>query len=86
MCRCAKTTSDILAMVNARRERNGLTPITYQSFMNHYKKVQSFIPPDRSVGPSYTFKASTARRIVSATWDVNYRSIPRVDWSMYRVA
>jgi hypothetical protein len=86
MCKCAKTTSDIIAMVNVRRERNGLDPISYQSFMNHYKTIKSFMPPDRSVGVSYTFKASTARRIVSATWDVRYRSIPRVDWSMYRVA
>jgi hypothetical protein len=86
MCRCAKTTSDIIAMVNVRREQNGLDPITYQSFMTHYKTIKSFIPPDRSIGNSYTFNASTARRIVATVWDVSYTKTPRVNWSMYRVA
>jgi hypothetical protein len=86
MCRCAATTSDVINMINKKRERAGLDSVCYQSFMNRYRVIRSFVPPDANIGPSYTFNSSTAKRIVTMLWDMRYRKTPRVDWEKYRVA
>lgn len=74
MCKCVFTTSDVIHAINKKRNKKNLEEITYQTFMNHYRTIRNFLPPDDSIGPSYVFRKGKMQKIVACLWDVSYRS------------
>jgi hypothetical protein len=75
MCACV-TTWQIVAMINERREKNGLDSMPYQIFMIKWNTVRKWLPAEGKIGPAYTFRKSTARRIANTLWDSKYNTQP----------
>lgn len=75
MCQCAWTTTDILELLNKKREKNGLAPVNYGWMMvQHRDKIRS-LEPDRKIGNNLVWDARAARKIVAALENVPYSKV-----------
>lgn len=71
-CTCTKTTSELLDMLNNRRQKKNLDRATYQWMLTMWKRHAFHFQPYRTIGRSYIWDGVAARRIVSLIWDKKY--------------
>ena len=84
MCKCVFTTWDVLHSINQKREKNKLESMSYETFMNHYRAIKTFLPPDDSIGPSYIFRKGKMEKITNSIWSKNYRRNLKTDWFAWK--
>lgn len=72
MCSCAKSSFDILDVINEKRSKAGLDTVNYDWFMAKWRGKAIFFRPYRKIGASYVWDKATARKIINTLWKVNY--------------
>lgn len=83
MCKCRFTSKEVLEEINKARTACGLVAMPYQTFIAHYRKINTLISPDERIGRSFIFRKGKMKKIVSILWDQSYRSIPRIDYTVW---
>lgn len=84
MCNCAWTSFDLLAAVNEKRGKAGLTAVSYDWVMAKWRTKSVFFKPAQQIGGAYVWEAKTARRIIRAIWRLRYT--PCKSWQHHAAA
>lgn len=84
MCDCAKSSFDIIDVINQKRKKAGLDTVGYDWFMSKWRNETPFFQPQRKIGSSYVWDKTTARRIINAIWKMDYTPESKLfRWARY---
>ena len=83
-CPCTRTSFDLLNMINKKRTRVGLEPVTYDWMMIMRRRFAISFYPRKKIGSAYIWDGTTARQIVSRIWDKKYEPESKTfRWTKY---